>query len=151
MKQEPTTAHMVDVGDKPVVRRTATATGRIRLKPQTIQAILRRQISKGDVLEVARVAAVLAAKNTPQTLPLCHPLPLESIDVNLELGPDDVTCTTRVRTHWKTGVEMEALVATSTALLTIWDLVKQREKDEHGQYTDTRIEGLRVVTKEKGA
>ncbi len=151
MKQQPTTAHMVDVSAKPVVARSATASGRIQLKPATVQAILKKEKEKGDVLEVARVAAVLAAKNTPQILPLCHPLPVESIDVNLELGKTDVTCTTTVRTHWKTGVEMEALVATSVALLTVWDLVKGREKTAAGQYVNTRIQDLRVVKKVKGA
>jgi cyclic pyranopterin monophosphate synthase len=150
MKQEPTTAHMVDVSAKPIVARSAIASGRLVLKPATIQAILKKQIEKGDALEIARVAAVLAAKNTPQILPLCHPLPVESIDVSLQLAKTSVTCTTTVRTHWKTGVEMEALVATSTALLTVWDLVKGREKTPDGQYVNTVIQDLRVVRKEKG-
>lgn len=143
------TAHMVDVAAKPFVDRIAEAEGTLRLQRETIRAIRARRIEKGDVLEVARVAAIQAAKLTPQVLPLCHPIPLEGVDVQFTLAADRVRVRTRVRAHYKTGVEMEALVAASTALLTIWDLVKPLEKNARGQYPKTRIEDVRVVRKVK--
>lgn len=139
----------MDVSRKPVVLRTAVAQGRLRLQAATIDAIRAGRVEKGDVMEVARTAAVLAAKNTPQILPLCHPIPLEGVEVSLRLGPQEVQTTTTVTAHWKTGVEMEALVATTVALLTVWDLVKPLEKDAAGQYPTARLRDVRVVRKEK--
>lgn len=139
----------MDVSRKPVVLRTAVAQGRLRLQAATIAAIRAGRVEKGDVMEVARTAAVLAAKNTPQILPLCHPIPLEGVEVSLRLGPQEVQATTTVTAHWKTGVEMEALVATTVALLTVWDLVKPLEKDAAGQYPTARLRDVRVVRKEK--
>lgn len=141
---------MVDVGAKPVIPREAVAAGRLRLRPATLKAIRDRTLAKGDALEIARAAAVLAAKNTPQILPFCHPLPLDAVDVEYEFGRGWVTCRVRVSAHARTGVEMEALTAACAALLTIWDLAKPMEKDRDGQYPSTRLEALHVVQKVKG-
>lgn len=147
MKRE---AHMVEVGQKPIVRREAEAEGVLRLHADTVAAIRDGTLDKGDALEVARTAGILAAKNTPNLLPLCHPIPLESVGVAFLLSRDRVRCRVHVTAHWKTGVEMEALVACSTALLTVWDMAKPLEKNSKGQYPTAKIEGLRVVRKVKG-
>ena len=141
---------MVDVTPKPEVYREATARGSIKLKPETIQLIRRGQVEKGDPVEIAKVAGILAAKNTSNLIPLCHPLPLTNVNVDVKVTEEsNVEVTATVKTKAQTGVEMEALVAVSVALLTIWDMVKQYEKDERGQYPHTVIEGIRVVKKLK--
>jgi cyclic pyranopterin phosphate synthase len=141
---------MVDITEKPEVYREATAKGRIRLKPQTLRLIKEGKIQKGDPFDVAKVAAVLAAKNTCSLIPLCHPLPLTNIDVNLKIvGRDAVEAKATVKTRAQTGVEMEALTAVSVALLTLWDMTKQYEKDAEGQYPTTAIEKIHVVRKVK--
>ena len=117
-------ARMVDVGEKAVTRREAIASGRIGMLPATANAIGAGSVAKGDVLAVARVAAIQAAKETSRTIPLCHPLSLDTVVVDLHVGEDVVTATVTARTSGKTGVEMEALVATSAALLTIYDMCK---------------------------
>lgn len=145
-----TGAKMVDVGEKPVVARRAVAEGKLILGARTVRAIRAKRLEKGDALEIARTAAILAAKRTPDTLPLCHPIPLDAVDVSFKLGRQRLQCRVEVRAHWRTGVEMEALVAATTALLTVWDIVKPLEKDEKGQYPKTRLEAVRVVRKVKG-
>jgi len=141
---------MVDVTAKPEVYREATAKGRIKLKSETVRLIKQHKIEKGDPFEVAKVAGVLAAKKTSSLIPLCHPLPLTNIDVNLKIvGDDAVEVEATVKTRAQTGVEMEALVAVSVALLTVWDMTKQYEKDATGQYPSTVIENVRVVQKIK--
>lgn len=144
---------MVDITPKPIVHRQASATGRILLKEETIKRIRSGKIEKGDPISTARVAAVLAAKATSSIIPLCHPLPLTNVQIEEQLSKSDVTMTVTVKATAKTGVEMEALTALSAALLTIWDMTKQYEKDEDGQYPTTSIEGIRVTnkTKEKAA
>jgi cyclic pyranopterin phosphate synthase len=141
---------MADITSKPEVLRQAVASGRIQLKSSTIARIRNRRIAKGDPIAAAEVAAVLAAKNTSQTLPFCHPIPITNVLTEAEIGRSSITVRSTVRTTARTGVEMEALNAASTYLLTIWDMVKQYEKDSRGQYPDTRIWDLRVVTKSKG-
>ncbi|MCL2134182.1 MAG: cyclic pyranopterin monophosphate synthase MoaC [Candidatus Bathyarchaeota archaeon] len=141
---------MVDVSGKGEVFREALALGVIRLKAETVRLVLEGKIVKGDPLCVARVAGVLAAKKTSELVPLCHPLPLSSVEVCprvVDGGCIEVLAT--VKTCAQTGVEMEALSAVSAALLTIWDMVKQYEKDENGQYPSTVIESIRVVRKFK--
>jgi cyclic pyranopterin phosphate synthase len=101
------------------------------------------------VISVAKVAGIMAAKNTYQIIPLCHQIPLEAVEVNVEVEDSGVRVRSYVKAHYKTGVEMEALVATTTALLTVWDMVKKYEKDERGQYPETRIEYVRVIEKRK--
>lgn len=141
---------MVDITGKPEVYRKATAKGIIRLKPETIELIKGNKIEKGEPFLVARIAGVLAAKNTSSLIPLCHPLPLTSIEVFISTINDSaVEVKTTVKTKAQTGVEMEALVATSIALLTIWDMTKQYEKDELGQYSHTTIQDIHVTQKEK--
>ena len=139
---------MVDITSKPEVYREAVASGVIRLKPSTIEKIVKGEIEKGDVFTTARVAGILAVKNTPQIIPHCHPIPYTGIKVSFTvLGSDRIKVTVKVKTTWKTGVEMDALTGVMAALLTIWDMVKKYEKDERGNYPETFIE--RVVVEEK--
>jgi cyclic pyranopterin phosphate synthase len=141
---------MVDVAGKADVNREATATGRIHLKPETLHAIREGSVVKGNVLATAQVAAILAVKETPRIIPLCHPIPIGGITVEFTETDSTIGVSVRVVSTGKTGVEMEALTGVSVALLTIWDMVKSAEKDSHGQYPHTRIEGIRVVGKRKG-
>ncbi len=139
----------VDVSSKEVVYREATATGRIRLKPSTIELIKEGKLEKGDPVSLATTAAVIATKMTPTIVALAHPLKIEKTEPRVELGKDWVDVTVTVAAHEKTGVEMEALTAVSAALLNIWDVVKSNEKDSGGQYPTTGIESIRVVKKVK--
>ena len=124
-------AHMVDVGDKPVTARVATATGSVRMSPETLRLMTDGRLPKGDVLAVARVAGMLAAKKTPELIPLCHPLPVSSIDVEFTPHADSgrLDIEARVKVSGKTGVEMEALTAVSVAALTVYDMCKAVQKD----------------------
>jgi cyclic pyranopterin phosphate synthase len=141
---------MVDVTSKPEVYREAKAKGSIKLKPETINRIKEGKIAKGDPFEVAKVAGILAAKNTSSMIPLCHPLPLTGVNIELKtLDDSKVEAEATVKTRAQTGVEMEALAAASIALLTVWDMTKQYEKDENGQYPSTSIQNLHVVNKVK--
>ena len=142
---------MIDVTEKPVSYREATAVGRIRLKPSTVKAIIEGKIEKGDVIQIASIAAIMAVKKTPEIVPLCHPLPITSVKVNFNAGNDYIEVSVNVKTKAETGVEMEALAGVSAALLAIWDTVKKYEKDEKGQYPTTVIEEIRVVEKIKRA
>jgi cyclic pyranopterin monophosphate synthase len=118
-------SRMVDVGDKPITERIARASGRVRMLPATLQRIQERSLAKGDVLEVARLAGIMAAKRTGEIIPLCHPLPLDAVSLSFSF-PDDQTVEieAEVRVTARTGVEMEALVAVSAATLTIYDMCK---------------------------
>ena len=118
-------ARMVDVGDKPLTERIARASGCVQMLPATLERIKQRGLAKGDVLEVARLAAIMAAKRTSDLIPLCHPLPLDAVSVEFSF-PDDrsVAVVAEVRVRARTGVEMEALVAVSAATLTIYDMCK---------------------------
>jgi cyclic pyranopterin phosphate synthase len=122
--------HMVDVGDKPDTRRVAVAEGSIRMAAATLQRIRRAGHKKGDVLAVARVAGIVAAKKTAELIPLCHPIALTHVDVTLEPYPKkrEIHCTARVETRGATGVEMEALTAVQIALLTIYDMCKSTDR-----------------------
>ena len=143
---------MVDVSGKAEIFREAIAKGVIRLKPETVRLIKNGKIAKGDPLTTAKIAGILAAKKTSELIPLCHPLPLTSISVEAQVVDDEsVEVTAVVKTRAQTGVEMEALTAVSVALLTIWDMTKQYEKDSAGQYPTTRIENVHVVHKLKRA
>jgi cyclic pyranopterin phosphate synthase len=143
---------MVDVSAKPDVFREATATGTIRLKPETIRLIKDGKIAKGDPLYTAKIAGILAAKKTSELVPLCHPLPLTNVNVDAEVSGDTtVEITAVVKTRAQTGVEMEALTAVSVAVLTVWDMTKQYEKDQSGQYPSAAIENIHVVKKLKRA
>ena len=141
---------MVDVSGKPEVLREATATGTIKLKPETIAFIREGKIAKGDPLQTAKVAGILAAKKCSELVPLCHPLPITRVDVEAKVtGDQTVEVCAFVKTKAQTGVEMEALTAVSVALLTVWDMTKQYEKDAAGQYPSTAIENIHVVKKFK--
>jgi cyclic pyranopterin phosphate synthase len=141
---------MVDISGKDDVIREAVAEGRIRLREATLRAIKEGALVKGNVLATARVAAILAVKETPRIIPLCHPIPLSGIEVDFDDGEGFIRTTVRVRSRGPTGVEMEALTGVSVALLTIWDMVKSAEKDAAGQYPETGIDGIRVLGKRKG-
>ncbi len=136
---------MVDVGEKPDTVRTAVARGEVHMKAETLALIAAGHMKKGDVLTVAQVAGIMAAKRTSELIPLCHPLPLTSIDVELSL--DDalpgVQIAATARTTGKTGVEMEALTAVSVAALTVYDMAKAAEKT-------MRIQNIRLVEKHGG-
>jgi cyclic pyranopterin phosphate synthase len=135
-------AQMVDVSAKPLSARTAIATGKIRLQRETIDLISENRIAKGDVFATARVAGIQAAKQTPQLIPLCHPLPLSDVKIDIVTSNDgaEVKCT--ARTVAQTGVEMEALTGVSIALLTIYDMCKAVDKE-------MRISDIRLVEKTK--
>lgn len=119
-------AHMVDVGDKPLSERRAVAEGRIRMRAETLALIQAGDHRKGDVLGVARIAGIMAAKRTHELIPLCHPLMLSNVELEfgIESEPPAVRCQARVATRGQTGVEMEALTAVQVALLTIYDMCK---------------------------
>ena len=122
-------ARMVDVGAKGDTEREAVTTGRIIMKPETLLQIKEAKLKKGDVLAVARVAGIMAAKKTPDLIPLCHPILINDINIEFDLsGSDSIGITTTVKSTGKTGVEMEALVATSVAALTIYDMAKAVDK-----------------------
>ena len=142
-------ASMVDVSAKPEQTREAVAKGTIILKPETIIAIQNGTVIKGSVLSTARVAAVLAVKDTPRIIPMCHAIPVYHISVDFEIQSDHILTSVLVRSSGKTGVEMEALVGVNIALLTIWDMVKSAEKDANGQYPITRITDVFVASKVK--
>jgi cyclic pyranopterin monophosphate synthase len=142
-------AGMVDITDKPPVFRKATATGSIRLQGATIEAIRKGQVKKGDVFTTARLAAILAVKDTPRLIPLCHPIPITGLEVNFDLEERQVRATVTVTSVGKTGVEMEALTGVAAALLNVWDMVKYLEKDETGNYPETEMETIRVIEKRK--
>jgi cyclic pyranopterin phosphate synthase len=141
---------MVDISEKKEVFREAMARGRIFLRTETLVAVRQGSTVKGNVLATARVAATLAVKQTSLLIPLCHQIPLTSVDVAFTHGEEYIEAEVTVRSRGRTGVEMEALTGTAIALLTIWDMVKSAEKDEQGQYPFTRIEGIQVVEKKKG-
>jgi cyclic pyranopterin phosphate synthase len=123
-------AHMVDVGDKDVTQRVAVAEGFIRMQAETVQRILEGAHEKGDVLAVARVAGVMASKRTADLIPLCHPLQLSHVDIQLNVDEKEqfVHCVVEVKTSGKTGVEMEALTAVQVTLLTIYDMCKAMDR-----------------------
>ncbi len=135
-------ARMVEISSKPVSRREAVASGHIKLQPATLELFRSNEIQKGDVLAVARIAGIQAAKLTPQLIPLCHQLALTSVAVDFLLVHDGVTVTATAKTTAQTGVEMEALTAVSTALLTIYDMCKAVDKT-------MRLEGIHLVSKTK--
>jgi cyclic pyranopterin phosphate synthase len=137
-------AHMVDVSAKPVTTREAVATGRILMSPQALAAIREGTLKKGDALATARIAGIMAAKKTAELIPLCHPLPLTRVRVDLELDDTGITATATVATDAKTGVEMEALTAITAALLTLYDMAKALDRA-------MTIESVRLVSKTGGA
>ncbi|MEM4155114.1 MAG: cyclic pyranopterin monophosphate synthase MoaC [Archaeoglobaceae archaeon] len=140
---------MVDVSNKEEVLRIAIAEGFIRLKRETIEAILNEKVVKGNVLATANIAGVLAVKKTPEIIPMCHPIPITSISLDFSVEKEGIRVRCMVKAIAKTGVEMEAITGVSVALLTIWDMVKSLEKDESGNYPSTCIENVKVLEKVK--
>jgi cyclic pyranopterin phosphate synthase len=138
-------ARMVDVGSKPDTERTAIARGEVAMQPETLALIQAGQMKKGDVLTVAQLAGVMAAKKTAELIPLCHPIPLNHIEVDLSIDQElpGIRITASVRTFGKTGAEMEALTAVSIAALTVYDMAKAAEKT-------IRIQNIRLVEKRGG-
>jgi cyclic pyranopterin phosphate synthase len=141
---------IVDIGAKPSVNRVAIATGLLTLNPDTIAAIKSGNIPKGDVLEASTIAAIQAVKSTPTLIPHCHPIPLESCNVEWGWDASSLRCTVEVSAHYKTGVEMEALTGVSVGLLCVFDMVKFMEKDSNGQYPTAVIHDVEVLQKIKG-
>jgi cyclic pyranopterin phosphate synthase len=131
------TAQMVDVSGKAETTREATATATVRTTAEVLALLGSGGLPKGDALAVARVAGIMAAKKTPELIPLCHPLPISKVTVDFELGQDAVTVLATVKTRGVTGVEMEALTAASVAALSVYDMIKA--VDKHGVLTDIRI------------
>ena len=143
---------MVDVSGKAEVFREAVAKGLINLKEETVALVVSSKIAKGDPLYTAKIAGILAAKKTSELIPLCHPLPLTSVDVVVKVSSKKtVEAVATVKTKAQTGVEMEALTAVSVTALTIYDMTKQYEKDSTGQYPSTTISDIHVVQKVKKA
>lgn len=142
-------ARMVDIGAKEPVDRRAVAVGTIHLRPETVDAIRDGTVEKGQVLATARIAGIQAVKRTSEAIPMCHPLPLSSVDVQFDLGEEQIEVHVEVKTTARTGVEMEALSGVSGALLTVWDMVKSVEKDDAGGYPETVIDDIRVTEKVK--
>ena len=140
---------MIDVSEKQVVKRQATAAGKILLSSETVEKIREGRIKKGDPLLVAEIAGMNAAKQTHLLIPHCHQIPLDMVRVTFQLDQGVVAAECIVRSQARTGVEMEALVGVSIALNTIWDMVKYLEKDDMGQYPGTMITDIRVIKKEK--
>lgn len=136
-------ASMVDVGDKDIISRVAIASGFIRLKGSTLDLIYGQKIKKGDVLTVAKIAGISAAKKTAEMIPLCHQIPISHVSVDFTREEDGITIEAKVKTHAKTGVEMEALSAVSNTALTLYDMCKAVDKD-------MQIEVIRLDSKEKG-
>lgn len=121
-------ARMVDVGGKQPTVRVATASAFVRMNDETIRAIKEHKTPKGDPLETARIAGIMAAKKTSELIPLCHPLPLNQVDIDIEIEDTGIKILASARTEAKTGVEMEAMVAAATAALTIYDMCKALDK-----------------------
>ena len=130
-------ARMVDISDKAVTARSATARGRVEVSPRVVELLRGEGVPKGDALAVARIAGIMAAKRTPDLVPLCHPLAISGVDVGLEVADDAVEITATVRTTDRTGVEMEALTSVTVAALTVIDMVKA--VDKHARITDVEV------------
>ncbi len=140
---------VVDISSKEIVKRSATATGIVRLSKQSIDAITNKTVKKGDVLEASTIAAIQAVKETPRIIPHCHPIPLEGCTVNWEVLSDSLRCTVDVVAHYKTGIEMEAITGVCAGLLCALDMVKSFEKDADGQYPNSEICEVKIVKKYK--
>jgi cyclic pyranopterin monophosphate synthase len=136
-------ARMVDVTPKDATTREATASCLVRMTPATRDLVARRELPKGDALEVARIAGIMGAKKTSELIPLCHPIAIGAVTVDLEPVEEGIEITARVRTHERTGVEMEALTAATIAALTVYDMVKGTERG-------VEVDDVRLLTKSGG-
>ena len=141
---------IVDVGSKPIISREAVATGLLLLSSESLDVVANGRSIKGDVREASTIAVIQAVKETPRILPHCHPIPIEGCTVDWSIEEEGLRCTVSVRTHWTTGVEMEALCGVNAGLLCAWDMLKSIEKDSEEQYPSSQIDGVRVLSKSKG-
>ena len=140
---------IVNISDKKIVKRVATATGQLKLSPHSIDAINANQVKKGNVIEASTIAAIQAVKETPRIIPHCHPIPLEGCDVEWEISDNTLHCTVTVTANYKTGIEMEAITGVCAGLLCALDMVKSYEKDNDGQYPDSEISPVKIISKYK--
>ncbi|MFX1600874.1 MAG: cyclic pyranopterin monophosphate synthase MoaC [Promethearchaeota archaeon] len=140
---------MIDISEKDTITRIATASGKIKLKRETIDRIKNKQVEKGDVLTIANVSAINAVKKVPDLIPFCHPISITNVKIDFEIEDNYVKVTCTVKSIAKTGVEMEALTGVNVALLNLWDVVKMYEKDKQGQYPSTQIYDIKVEKKIK--
>ncbi|HEV2165526.1 MAG TPA: cyclic pyranopterin monophosphate synthase MoaC [Thermoplasmata archaeon] len=143
-------ARQRSVQEKPVVLRRARALGELAVSPSTLTAIAARTVEKGDPISSAELAGLLAMKRTPELIPHCHTVPLTGGRIEVRVGTASVTVEAEAETLGRTGVEMEALVGATVALLTVWDMVKYLEKDEHGLYPNVRLGPVSLAEKQKG-
>ena len=143
-------ARQKDVGGKPRVERRAVAVGELSVRPTTRAAIRAHRVEKGDPVAAGELAGLLAMKRTPELIPHCHAVPMTSSSVEVRVSPRGVRVRATAEALDRTGVEMEALVGATVALLTVWDMVKYLEKDGRGLYPRTSLGPVRVVVKEKG-
>mgnify|MGYP005664363051 FL=1 len=148
-KMEKSIQAVVDIGGKPIVHRKAVATGLVHLSSSSKDAISSGNVKKGDVLEASTIAAIQAVKETPRIIPHCHPIPLEGCKVDWAWENLALRCTVEVSAHYRTVIEMEALTGVAAGLLCALDMVKSFEKDEDGQYPETRISDIVVLEKHK--
>ncbi len=140
---------ITDISNKPIQFRRAIAKGFIRLNPETLKEIKNKTIKKGDPITVAETAALFAVKQTPQLIPHCHPIPIQSVEVLFDISDLGIGVSIEVCSKGSTGVEIEAITGVSIALCTLWDMVKYLEKDTMGQYPHTSIQFIEVEKKEK--
>ncbi|MEJ2251230.1 MAG: cyclic pyranopterin monophosphate synthase MoaC [Candidatus Lokiarchaeota archaeon] len=141
---------MIDISDKDTILRIATASGKITLKEDTVKRIKNKDIQKGDVEEIVKITAINAVKKVPDLIPMCHPIPITKVSLSFNYESKTtikIICT--VKSLAKTGVEMEALTGVNVALLNVWDLVKMYEKNDDGQYPNTKISDIIVLEKIK--
>ena len=140
---------IIDISKKKVVKREATATGQLKLSKPSIEAINTNQVKKGNVIEASTIAAIQAVKETPRIIPHCHPIPLEGCNVDWEISDTVLHCTVTVTANYKTGIEMEAITGVCAGLLCALDMVKSYEKDTDGQYPNSEISQVKIISKYK--
>lgn len=140
---------VVDITEKSIIKRTAKATGLLKISKAARIAINNNEVKKGNVIEASTIAAIQAVKETPRIIPHCHPVPLEGCDVNWSLDNDGLRCDVSVVAHYKTGIEMEAITGVCAGLLCALDMIKSFEKDSTGQYPNTEICDVRIIEKLK--
>ena len=140
---------IIDISEKKFVKRVATATGQLKLSKQSIDAINANKVKKGNVIEASTIAAIQAVKETPRIIPHCHPIPLEGCNVDWEISDTVLHCTVTVTANYKTGIEMEAITGVCAGLLCALDMVKSYEKDNDGQYPDSEISQVKIISKYK--
>ena len=140
---------IIDISEKKLVKRVATATGQLKLSKPSIDAINGNKVKKGNVIEASTIAAIQAVKETPRIIPHCHPIPLEGCNVDWEISDTVLHCTVTVTANYKTGIEMEAITGVCAGLLCALDMVKSYEKDNYGQYPDSEISQVKIISKYK--